>query len=219
MELKKAPLKKPEDFFQAIDILLEDKAANRLDTSPRWRKVVDDKKNATERDVIDFKKPICIYFKSNQEQTDPNIHSDLRNLAQGPNEPLEKYYQRYLDILSRSHCRDEPLVESGDECLKPLEAVFLSGVITAFIEGIHDSELRSNVLFKANNTYHSLHGAYEAIKGTQNSMIKFREIETRLAEKNELEQFREMYSQGRPVWLLLQGLVNNVMESLKDNTL
>ncbi|POS84036.1 hypothetical protein EPUL_004587, partial [Erysiphe pulchra] len=170
-----------------------------LDTSPRWRKVVDDKENATERDFIDFKKAICIYFKSNQEQTDPNIHSDLRNLAQGPNEPLEKYYQRSLDILSRSYCRDEPLAEPGDECLKPLEVVFLSRVITAFIEGIHNPEIRSNVLFKANNTYHSLHGAYEAIKGTQNSMIKFREIEVWLAEENEWEQIREMYSQGRPV--------------------
>ncbi|KAI6245779.1 hypothetical protein HI914_06265 [Erysiphe necator] len=170
MDLKKASLKKPEYFFEAIDILFEDKAANWLDTSPRWRKVVYDKENATERDVNDFKKAICTYFKSNQEQTDHNIHSDLRNLAQGPNEPLEKYYQRSLDILSRSHCRDEPLAESGDECLKPLKVVFLSGVITAFIEGIHYPELRSNVLFKASNT-----------------------------KKNELEQFREMYSQGRPV--------------------
>ncbi|KAI6250659.1 hypothetical protein HI914_00765 [Erysiphe necator] len=160
MDLEKASLKKPEDFFEAIDILFEDKAANWLDTSPRWRKVVDNKENATERD---------------------------------------KYYQRYLDILSRSHCRDEPLAESGDECLKPLEVVFSSGVITALIEEIHNSELRPNVLFKANNTYYSLYGAYEAIKGIQNSMIKFREIETRLAKKNELEQFREMYSQGRPV--------------------
>ncbi|KHJ30504.1 hypothetical protein EV44_g3147 [Erysiphe necator] len=199
MDLEKASLKKPEDFFEAIDILFEDKAANWLDTSPRWRKVVDNKENATESDVIDFKKAICTHFKSNQEQTDPNIHSDWRNRAQGPNEPLKKYYQRYLDILSRSHCRDEPLAESGDECLKPLEVVFSSGVITALIEEIHNPELRPNVLFKANNTYYSLYGAYEALKGIQNSMIKFREIETRLAKKNELEQFREMYSQGRPV--------------------
>lgn len=29
--------------------------------------------------------------------------------------------------------------------------------------------------------------------------MKFREIETRIAEKNELEKFREMYSHGRPI--------------------
>ncbi|KAI6250046.1 hypothetical protein HI914_01294 [Erysiphe necator] len=171
MDFKKASLKKPEDFFKAIDILFEEKSGNWLDTSPRWGKVVDNKKT------------------SDREQTDPTIHSDLRNLTQGSNEPLQKYYQRSLDILSRSRCRDEPLAESGDECLNPLEVVFLSRVIASFIQGVCDSEVRSNILFKSHNTYRSLH----------ESMTKFREIETRIAEKNELEQFREMYSQGRPI--------------------
>ncbi|KAI6245342.1 hypothetical protein HI914_06756 [Erysiphe necator] len=116
-----------------------------------------------------------------------------------PKESLQNYYQRALDILSRSHCRDEPLASSGDECLNPLEVVFSSGVIISFIEGINDPELRSNVLLKSSNTYRSLHGAYEAVKDTQDSMRKFREIETRLAEKRELEQFREIYYQGRNV--------------------
>ncbi|KAI1000722.1 hypothetical protein K3495_g7478 [Podosphaera aphanis] len=201
MDFKKASLKTPEDFFEAIDILFEDKAANWLDTSPRWKRVVDDKENATEKDVNDFKKAICIYFKSNQEESDPNVQFDLRNLAQGPTEPLQQYYQRSLDLLCRSHCRNEPLASPGDECLNPLEVVFLSGVITSvdIIPGIYDPKLRSNVLLKSSNTYRSLHGAYEAVKDTQNSMNKFQEIETCLAEQRELEQFRQMYNQGKHI--------------------
>ncbi|KAI0999008.1 hypothetical protein K3495_g9189 [Podosphaera aphanis] len=73
MDLKKASLKIPEDFFEAVDILYEDKAANWLDTSSRRKKVVEHKESTTEKDMNDFKKAICICFKLSQEQTDPNI--------------------------------------------------------------------------------------------------------------------------------------------------
>ncbi|KAK6584173.1 hypothetical protein PZA11_003903 [Diplocarpon coronariae] len=190
----------PSDFFEAVDILFEGKAAVWLDSSPRWKPVTENLENATTKDVENFKKALDIQFKGiSQDVPDTSLQSEIRNLSQGNDESLQSYYQRTQDLIVRGPCRDQLLAGSGDEPLNKLETLYWSNIVTSFIEGLASAELRKNLVLKDVDTYCSLYRAYKEILSTQNNMKKLKEIEARAADRRELEQYRAMYNQGKPM--------------------
>ncbi|RKF55532.1 hypothetical protein GcC1_203016 [Golovinomyces cichoracearum] len=54
----------PENLFEGVEILFEDDAARWVDSSPSYRKIIDNRKNATENVVMEFEGALQSRFPS-----------------------------------------------------------------------------------------------------------------------------------------------------------
>jgi hypothetical protein len=207
-DMKRAgiPAAKPDDFFEAVEILFDGDAATWLDSSPRYRRMVDNRESAKQEDIDEFKQALVAEFPAKIiQQTEGNVRMDIKPFAQQSGEPLQAYYQRALHLLRRAHGRDDPRDKPGSKPLEPIERVVLSDIVSAFIEGIDDSVLRSAALARGVNSCGSLSRALEIVQETQDNIASIKEIEQRLAEKREYEQMKEYCTQqwGRPASAVL----------------
>ncbi|RKF74559.1 hypothetical protein GcM3_089023, partial [Golovinomyces cichoracearum] len=118
----------------------------------------------------------------------------------------EKYYGRAQEQLRRDHARDERI--DWVTTLSPTEAVMLSVVVSAFLNGINDDQVRTTVLMRSTSISKSLCTAYEAAEDVRSSLERLQEVERERDEKRELEAFRSRYSEGwnRPLNSDLAGL-------------
>lgn len=200
-------LSSPCDFFKAINILFEDKAAIWLDSSVRWAPIIGAPATATQADVTNFRKALIIQFKGASRPTllDTSVQADIRNLSQGSTESFASYYQRALDLISRSQCRDEPLPNSGEDPLSGIEINYLSMIVTAFVEGLQSQDIRRDLVYRDGGSFSSLYKAYKAALNAQESINRLQDMESRAAEKAELENLRAMMHQGRPVAAMFAG--------------
>ncbi|POS81791.1 hypothetical protein EPUL_006475, partial [Erysiphe pulchra] len=201
----------PEDFFEAVEILFEDSAANWLDSSARYRRIIDNRENATEEDVIEFKSALQSEFpaKSLVGRDERNLQEDIGSFSQETEEPLSSYYGRAQELLRRSYGRDART--DGSSPLSPIEAVVLSGIVSAFLGGLADDKVRTTVLMRSSDVSKSLRGAYEAAEDVKSTLERLQEVERTREEKKEFELLRSHYAQewGRPLSAVLADLKRN----------
>ncbi|KAK6585463.1 hypothetical protein PZA11_002190 [Diplocarpon coronariae] len=182
----------PEMFFEAIDILFEGQAAEWLDSSAEFRAIIDEKENATVDHVANFKQALKAEYPTKvADHTENNIQYDIKNLAQNPDESLAAYYQRTTHLLRRAHGKDAGRLTTSP-ALSSIEQVVLDSIIAAFIEGIHDDELRVAALSKSALSSGALWKALDVVKDAQNTLNTTREMEQRRQEKFETEQLRQL---------------------------
>ncbi|KAI6249325.1 hypothetical protein HI914_02668 [Erysiphe necator] len=89
----------PEEFLEAVEILLDGDAAMWLDSSKMFRDIIDNKQQATENDVEALKEALKAEFPIRV----------IRSFKQLPEEPLLTYYGRAKHLLRRAYGRDEPV--------------------------------------------------------------------------------------------------------------
>ncbi|TQS34083.1 hypothetical protein Golomagni_05547 [Golovinomyces magnicellulatus] len=132
----------PEDFFEAVEILFEDEAATWLDTSARYRSMIDNREAATSEDVEEFRTALRCEFpaKTPSLLNERNLQQDIGNFEQNLGETLSSYYGRAKELLRQSHGRDIPT--DGKSPLAAIEVVVLNNVVTAFLGGIMDDRVR-----------------------------------------------------------------------------
>jgi hypothetical protein len=187
------PVDSPADFFEAVEILFDGEAATWLDSSPKYRRLVDQRARASQADVEDFKEALMAEFPNKvMEYSETNVYNEMQSFAQSPNEALQSYYKRAQHLLRRAHGRDDPRDPLAKQ-LEPAEVTILVGMVSAFIGGLHDEYLRGAVLAKSATTCGSLSKALEIIQETQSSINNAKEFEQKAAEKRELEQYRAVY--------------------------
>ncbi|RKF65581.1 hypothetical protein OnM2_006021 [Erysiphe neolycopersici] len=102
----------PEDFFEAVEILFEDSAANWLDSSAQFKSALQSEFPA----------------KSLVGRDKRNLQEDIGSFSQETEEPLSSYYDRAQELLRRSYGRDART--NGSSPLSPIEAVVLSGIVS-----------------------------------------------------------------------------------------
>ncbi|KAI0997390.1 hypothetical protein K3495_g10795 [Podosphaera aphanis] len=59
----------PEEFFEAVEILFDDDAAFWLDSSVRYRRMIDNREKATKEDVEEFETALRGEFPKNLQQS------------------------------------------------------------------------------------------------------------------------------------------------------
>ncbi|RKF59009.1 hypothetical protein OnM2_063021 [Erysiphe neolycopersici] len=114
-------------------------------------------------------------------------------LEQGGEESLADYYGRARELLRRSHGRD--VIINGSSPLSPIEQVVSPGIISAFLGGIKEDDVRKAAMMKSMTTTRSLRAAYEAAEDTKAATTKISEMEKARAEKKELEILRRQNNQ------------------------
>lgn len=199
----------PEEFLEAVEILLDGDAAMWLDSSKMFRDIIDNKQQATENDVEALKEALKAEFPIRVvERTEGNVQQEIRSFQQLPEEPLLTYYGRAKHLLRRAYGRDEPVqVNTGMliNPLSPLEKMMLSGIVSAFVEGLFDAELRSLAIRRSVMGCGSLLGAYQIVQDTKLGMETEREVEARLAKEREYLDLKALVLRefGRPASTLL----------------
>ncbi|RKF60417.1 hypothetical protein OnM2_051053 [Erysiphe neolycopersici] len=194
----------PEEFLEAVEILLDGDAAMWLDSSKIFRDMVDNRHEATENDVDIFKEALIAEFPIRVvERTEGNVQQEIRMFKQLSEEPLLTYYGRAKHLLRRAHGRDEPVQSASGMLvnpLSPLEKMMLSGIISTFVEGLCDAELRSLAIRKSVMCCSSLYNAYQIIQDTKLGMETEREVEARLAREKEYSDLKALVFQqfGKP---------------------
>ncbi|RKF83269.1 hypothetical protein GcC1_004031 [Golovinomyces cichoracearum] len=185
----------PEDFFEAIEILFEGEAAIWLDSSSRFRRMVDSREKATEEDVNQFKVAFQSQFPAKVEDTkqEGNLPAEIGSLEQKRDENLASYYERAKELLRRSYGRDIPI--DGNFPLSPIEIVVLNNIVAAFVGGIGDDRVRSAVLMESTSSSGSLLRTYEKAENIKARLERLAEMEKTRAEKRELEALRRQYNQ------------------------
>ncbi|RKF61973.1 hypothetical protein GcC1_151010 [Golovinomyces cichoracearum] len=149
----------PEELFEAEEILIEDDAATWVDSSPRYRRIIDNRKYATDNDVMEFEEALRIQFPSRNAPVleERSWREEIKNFNQKLGESLKEYYGRTQELLRRGHARDERM--DGVTTLSPIEAVMLSVVVSAFLKGINDYQVRTAVLMRSKSISKSLRTA------------------------------------------------------------
>ncbi|RKF62841.1 hypothetical protein OnM2_030045 [Erysiphe neolycopersici] len=199
----------PEEFLEAVEILLDGDAAMWLDPSKKFRDIIENRQQATENDVEALKEALKAEFPSRVvERTEGNVQQEIRSFKQLPEEPLLTYYGRAKHLLRRAYGRDEPVqVNTGMlvNPLPPLEKMMLSGIVSAFVEGLVDAELRSLAIRRSVMGCGSLLGAYKIVQDTKLGMETEREVEARLAKEREYLDLKALVLRefGRPASTLL----------------
>ncbi|POS82298.1 hypothetical protein EPUL_004695 [Erysiphe pulchra] len=185
----------PEEFFEAVEILFEDDAANWLDSNVRYRRIIDNRESATMEDVDEFETAMRCEFptKSPNIRDERTLQEDIGNFSQGPDETLYSYFSRAQKFLKRSYGRDVKV--DGSPPLTPIEMVVLSGIISAFLGGLKDNKIRITVLMKSTAVSGSLRTAYEAAEDARE-------------EKKEFELLKSHFTQerGRPLNAVLADI-------------
>ncbi|KHJ30201.1 hypothetical protein EV44_g3593 [Erysiphe necator] len=183
----------PEIFFFAIDILFEGEAASWLDSNPVLREIVDNRDSATDKQVADFKAQLIERFPAKLvNHTEGNLQNDIKTFAQRESEPLTAYYQRAVHLLRRSHGRDTPRNASAGRPLVPIEQSVLNSIISVFLDGLRDEEVRCEVFSRATLSCGSLWRCHQIIDEVKQGLDATREARERAAERKEVAQIRAM---------------------------
>ena len=95
----------PEELFEAVEILFEDNAATWLDSNPRYRRIIDGRKDATGEDRAEFEEALSSEFSSKTTTIldERSLREEIGNFSQGCEESLKAYYRRAQELLRRSH--------------------------------------------------------------------------------------------------------------------
>ncbi|TQS36950.1 hypothetical protein Golomagni_02588, partial [Golovinomyces magnicellulatus] len=137
-------------FFYAVDILFDGEAASWLDSTPTLRLMIDDREQSTKEQVDEFKEHLSARFPSQIiDYSEGNIQHDIKAFSQVKSEPLMAYYQRALHLLRRAYGRDNHKSLTGAKALAPVEQVVLNSIISAFVEGLQDEDLRNEVFSRS----------------------------------------------------------------------
>ncbi|KAM3084949.1 hypothetical protein ACMFMG_003393 [Clarireedia jacksonii] len=159
-------------------MLLDGTAAERLDSTPRIRRIMDNLSKATEKDVEIVKEWLLEEFPAEvSDISESNIQSEIESFAQKKDEALFAYYQRAQNLLRRAHARDKPRTGSESAALTQLEEVMLSIVVNAFVKGIEDDMLRRTVVEKGGATCGALYKSYEIVQSTQRLLELLDQVE------------------------------------------
>ncbi|POS81909.1 hypothetical protein EPUL_006756 [Erysiphe pulchra] len=183
----------PNLFFYAVDILFDGEAASWLDSTLMIREMIDNREKATEQHVAEFKEQLISHFPAKLvTYIEGNLQNDTKNFAQKESETLTAYYQRALHLLRRSHGRDSPMKIAAGKPLVPIEQSVLNSIISAFLDGLRDEEVRGEVFSRAALSCGSLWRCREIVGEVQQGLDATREARERVAERNEVAQIRAM---------------------------
>ncbi|RKF61610.1 hypothetical protein GcC1_154004 [Golovinomyces cichoracearum] len=139
----------PHLIFYAVYILFGE-AASWLVSTPMLRLMIDDREQSTKEQVAEFKEHLSARFSSQIiDYSEGNIQHDIKAFSQVKSEPLMAYYQRALHLLRRAHGRDNHKSLTGAKALAPFEQVVLISIISAFVEGLQDEDLRNEVFSRS----------------------------------------------------------------------
>ncbi|POS87411.1 hypothetical protein EPUL_001146, partial [Erysiphe pulchra] len=169
------------------------KAASWLDLTPMIRELIDNREKATEQNVAEFNEQLIAHFPAKLvTYIEGNLQNDTKNFAQKESETLTTYYQRALHLLRRSHGRDSLMKAAADNSLVPIEQSILNSIISVFLDGIFDEEVRGEVFSIAALSCGSLWRCREIIGEVQQGLDATMEARERAAERNEVAQIRAM---------------------------
>ncbi|KHJ35286.1 hypothetical protein EV44_g5494 [Erysiphe necator] len=180
-------------MLRVINILCTGDAANWIDSTPRVREQITNRKNATEASVayvkcaLEERFPGCV-----SDQTELSIQSEVENLRQGSEEPVATYYARTVRLLNRTRGQDKPKAESVGLPLTGPEEFTLSAIIMAYTRGLFDEILRKEVFAKSGASCSSLWKCQEVIIETQRTMELMKQYEEQAAENHELQRLRDL---------------------------
>ncbi|KAI0990836.1 hypothetical protein K3495_g17351, partial [Podosphaera aphanis] len=170
--------------------------------------MIDNREKATKEDVEEFETALRGEFptKTPTVLDEKNLHEDIGSFEQGPEESLRSYYGRAQELLRKSHGRDA--TSDGSSPLAPIEMVVLSGIITAFLRGIRNDQVRATVLMRSTTIAKSLRSAFEAAEDVKSTIEKLNDIERNREERREFELLKTHYVKewGRPLSAVLAGL-------------
>ena len=156
---------------QAIEMLLEEEPARRLDSTPRIRRIIDKRSTATKEDVNTIKEWLTEEFPTSvQDITESDVQTEIENLAQEKDEALATYYQRVVSLLRRTHGRDKPREKDTASALSGLETTMLNCVVNAFVKRLRGDELRRPCLYKDAATCGALWKSYEMVLASHRSL-------------------------------------------------
>jgi len=199
----------PELFLESIEMLFHGEAAKRLDSTPRIRRIVEDRDTATDTEVEEVKNWMQEEFpKEISDTVEENLQSEIEHLGQNETESLQNYYLRTVNILRRAHGKDRPRPANTDTRLSGLEEVMLDTMVSAFVKGLRDNRVRRSSLEKDAATAGSLWRSYEIVQATQRSLELLDQIEHERNEKLKMAKMEELLSKqyGRPVVSVLADL-------------
>ncbi|TQS37517.1 hypothetical protein Golomagni_02005 [Golovinomyces magnicellulatus] len=144
-----------ELYLEAIEMLLDGSAADRLSATPRIRRIINARETASPENLIEVNEWLKEEFPDNfEENIDQDIQSEIQTFAQRIKddqnlqkpETLLAYYQRAVNLLSRAHSRDRPRENSVLPVLTGLENIMLNTIVNAYVIGLCNSRLRQKVL-------------------------------------------------------------------------
>lgn len=99
------------------------------------------------------------------------------------------------NMLRRAYKRDEQVQAATGLAMSPLstlEKMMLSGILSAFVEGLFDAELKYLDIRGSAMSCASILGAYQIIQDTKSGMKSEREMETRLVKVNEYSDLKAL---------------------------
>ncbi|RKF72295.1 hypothetical protein GcM3_098029 [Golovinomyces cichoracearum] len=183
--------------------------------------MIDDREQSTREQVAEFKEHLSARFPSQIiDYSEGIIHHDIKTFSQVKSEPLMAYYQRALHLSRRAHGRGNHKSLTGTKALAPVEQVVLNSIISAFVEGLQDEDLRNEVSSRSILSCGSLWRSVEVIKETQQSLNLAREGKNRSAEKQEIQQIRALCDAqfGKSVTSVLADLSSGNLELSRART-
>lgn len=98
-----------EEFLEAVETLLDGDAVMWLNSSKKFREMIDRRYDATLNDIEMFKEALVAEFPIHViERTEGNVQQEIRIFKETPEESLLKYYGRAKNLLRKACGRNEP---------------------------------------------------------------------------------------------------------------
>ncbi|TQS36846.1 hypothetical protein Golomagni_02693 [Golovinomyces magnicellulatus] len=183
------------------------------------REIIDSREQAMEHQIEEFNENFSARFPSHiVDYSEEKVQNDIKAFAQNNSEPLMAYHHRAINLLRRAHGRDNHRTGTSTKSLALMEQVVLNSIISAFVEGLDDDNLRTEVLSRSILSCGSLWRSIEIFKDAQHSMSAMSQVRERMIEKQEIEQIRELCAShfGNPVTSVLAELSTGNLALLRS---
>jgi hypothetical protein len=142
-----------------------------LDSTPRIRKLIDNRDTATDNDVNVVKEWLMEEFPTSVDDiTEIDVQTEIKSLEQGPTEALGAYYWINLGILKRTHGRDRSRDTKKASALNGLEIMMLNRIVNTFVKGLSQNDLQKAALQKDAATWGALWKSFEMVQAAQRSL-------------------------------------------------
>ena len=130
------------EWLECVDGLLDGKAAHWADEQPAVRRIMSDVAlELAKNHHVDIFKALLISRFTPGKQDLEGVNHLVENLRQGSTEDLIHYYQRAYDLLLALGGRDY----IGPDVLSVNERPILTRVISRFLDGLSESDLKLDV--------------------------------------------------------------------------
>ncbi|RYP26635.1 hypothetical protein DL766_006660 [Monosporascus sp. MC13-8B] len=180
-------------------MLCKKEAATFLDSDPQIQEIIEKalQDEADRADLNQVEQALKNKFPARPLDTSVSEVHNLTRLEQDDGEPLIQYFSRVQNALRQAGGRDRPRRPGNTSPLTPAEATLLRTVVSRFVDGLKDYELKQEALTNRARNADSLWRCLEIIQDSQRVLADKARAAKEEEERAQIDAIRKALAERR----------------------